>query len=276
MAGPYSTFSYCDPQVSFASDSLGSKRRRMQGRHGEVLGAEAWEIGSKAYARILTEGGASPAKADLLEFMTRQQPELDAFFEALNERALAGSLKLQDEYGNAHALIDWREGDWAWQVKTMIAIVQAIPTLSDDSIVETYAPDMLVAALVSLDNAALSSFCDDADTAAACVLDAAWLVGQVELLAHGEERAQVLLKQLDRSRASDRARLRHAKDPKRKAKEFVFECWVAWRQAPASYASASAFARAMLDKLPEELTSEVVVTRWVRQWDREAKPSLSK
>ena len=71
---------------------------------------------------------------------------------------------------------------------------------------------------------------------------------------------------LARGGASDRAKLRHALDPKQAAKRFVKECWEVWRAQPEQYKSAAEFARAMLDKQPDTLKSEVVVSRWVREW----------
>ena len=62
------------------------------------------------------------------------------------------------------------------------------------------------------------------------------------------------------------ARKRHLQDPKQQAKAFVFECWQAWQKAPGQYPSVAAFARGMLDKQPDTLTSEIVIARWVRHW----------
>lgn len=62
----------------------------------------------------------------------------------------------------------------------------------------------------------------------------------------------------------------HEKSDTGKAKRFVRECWTEWERQPAKYRSAAAFARDMLDKFPDALTSEIVVTRWVRDWRRES------
>ena len=60
---------------------------------------------------------------------------------------------------------------------------------------------------------------------------------------------------------------RHAPgSPMADAKAIVYECWLAWNGAPAQYRSTSAFARAMLDKFPDDLTASEVVERWVRSW----------
>ena len=72
----------------------------------------------------------------------------------------------------------------------------------------------------------------------------------------------------DRSKqASATAKLRYAKDKdgRQQAKAHVLELWQAWQQSPHLYASASAFARDMLDKF-EVLGSQQVVERWAREW----------
>jgi len=69
-----------------------------------------------------------------------------------------------------------------------------------------------------------------------------------------------------RERMARAARARHSKDPKQQIKRQVNELWQKWESAPASYPSAAAFARDMCDKWPDVLTSEVVVSRWVRDW----------
>lgn len=64
---------------------------------------------------------------------------------------------------------------------------------------------------------------------------------------------------------------RYAKDTdgKQAIKRWVKACWQDWKTQPERYKNASAFARDMLDKQPERLTTEVVVTRWVRDWEKE-------
>lgn len=54
--------------------------------------------------------------------------------------------------------------------------------------------------------------------------------------------------------------------PMNDAKAFVFECWERWEENKSQYSSTAAFARAMLDKFPETLTSQPVIERWVRSW----------
>ena len=54
--------------------------------------------------------------------------------------------------------------------------------------------------------------------------------------------------------------------PKNVAKAFVFDCWQLWEAHPGQYPTTAAFARAMLDKHPDALTSQAVIEGWVRQW----------
>lgn len=65
------------------------------------------------------------------------------------------------------------------------------------------------------------------------------------------------------------ARARHAKDPKQSVKQEVRGLWRRWEDEPSRYPSIAAFARDMCNKWPESLTSEIVVSRWVREWKKE-------
>ena len=64
---------------------------------------------------------------------------------------------------------------------------------------------------------------------------------------------------------------RYAKpSPKNDAKAFVYECWLSWQGEPGEYPSTAAFARAMLEKFPDDLTSQPVIEGWVRGWRKAA------
>lgn len=69
--------------------------------------------------------------------------------------------------------------------------------------------------------------------------------------------------------AQDAANARHRCSPQSKAKDFIRDCWVAWRSQPDQYPGPTAFARSMLEKFPDVLKSQDVVMRWVRMWDQE-------
>jgi hypothetical protein len=76
-----------------------------------------------------------------------------------------------------------------------------------------------------------------------------------------------------RSKQSERAKARYAqdRDGKQAAKASVKQWWERWQQAPSLYPSVAAFARAMLDKYPDNLTSQPVIEQWVRDWKSEAR-----
>lgn len=72
------------------------------------------------------------------------------------------------------------------------------------------------------------------------------------------------------------AAARLSKDPKQKAKEWVFDCWKSWQDRPDSYPSQAAFARSMLEK-ELGLTSQPTIEAWCRAWKKQeadlAKPA---
>lgn len=53
------------------------------------------------------------------------------------------------------------------------------------------------------------------------------------------------------------------------AKAHVRELWKIWQDDPGRYKGKAAFARDMLDKYPDELTSQPVIERWCRDWKKE-------
>lgn len=59
---------------------------------------------------------------------------------------------------------------------------------------------------------------------------------------------------------------KHANSPYAKAKEFVRECWLDWELHPDNYPSLAAFARDMMEKLPNTVLNPVTFERWVRGW----------
>jgi hypothetical protein len=166
--------------------------------------------------------------------------------------------------------VEWRDHDWLWQIKTLIRFFYALSKAKQEPPAIAFGAHLAIATLLSLDRAVWFSRQGDIAGLSDSLLDAAWFFEQIEAVQRHARDAEFLLSARDSTRASDRAKTRHARDPKRHAKNFVRECWDRWQGAPSEYSSASAFARAMLDKLPNVLKSEVVVTRWVRQWQREA------
>jgi hypothetical protein len=235
------------------------------------LGIDAWLLGRRAYERLRASAGGKLTVKALLQFIDDEERCFDEFFEEMNRNALAGLFILVGSDGETRVEppISWREAEWSWKVLTFVRFANGLPP-TDEPIIELFVNHMLVAALLYLDAAVLCSLDDYSAGVSSNLLDASWLVERVDAQDRAERDARALLARLEKARASERAKLRHARDPKRGARDFVYQCWAAWRKAPGAYPSASAFARAMLDKHPDLLTSEVVVARWVRKWDREA------
>ena len=264
-------FKFCDPIASFSPGSPGAAAQRITGTGGFRLGQDAWRLGSKAYERLRSKAGAEVSIDEILCFMDAEEPYLDEFMETLIAAAKEGRIALVDPAGKPQDLsLDWRDATWSWKLITMVRFIDGLPTSEREPVGASFGAQILVAALVALDDAVLDSLSDNHDGVSERLLECAWLVDRVESIERAEKDARALLKLLDTNRASERAKLRHAQDPKRAARDFVRLCWEDWRKAPGSYPSASAFARAMLDKHPDTLTSEVVVARWVRKWNREA------
>ncbi len=71
-----------------------------------------------------------------------------------------------------------------------------------------------------------------------------------------------------RQRMVRAAKAKHSKDPRQHTKLLVRELWDNWERSPSTYPSIAAFARDMCEKWPDHVASEVVVSRWVREWRR--------
>lgn len=71
-----------------------------------------------------------------------------------------------------------------------------------------------------------------------------------------------------RKNARNAALIRVSKDPRQKAKMFVHECWIKWRSSPTNYTGKAAFARDMLIKCSDTLTSQKKIEDWCREWEK--------
>lgn len=262
-----------DIDRSFVVESPGRGQRRLMNARGQPqLGEQAWLLGFAAFSLLRTTDGRTVTNNDLRGWVPKTEPDLDEFFIALDERAEAGRISFVKP-GTGEAVHDpgcWRDGDWPWKVETVGRFMLDLPNADIADVVDIYGAHFLVAALFRLDDAAIAAFMDDDDAMAACLLEAAWFVETVQSADRVGSVVSTRMRALDSRRASDRAKQRHAVDPKRAAKDFAFDCWMAWQAAPTQYANATDFARAMLDKFPDTLTSEVVITRWVRAWGKAA------
>lgn len=282
MAHPYYFY---DPIASFGEGSSGRRQKRLIDESGEPhLGFDAWQVGARAYDILRTEGGQPATLADLRSIESAGQAlVLDGFFGHLNELASTGSFALleRESLRPINFPVNCREAAWAWQVDTMFRYLRAVESeLEGRDLVELPCGESigalaLVAVFHVLDEAVCRSREGDEARVVERVLSATWLLDQVERREEVKNAGNAFARQIDRRRASERAKMRHARDPKRAAREFAKECWRDWRRKPAQYPSLAAFARAMLEKQPDLLKSEAVIARWVRGWDKEAVKSQS-
>lgn len=262
-------FYFCDPVASFSEGSRGRRLHRIFGSSGEAkLSSDAWRIGARAYEAVCAACGGQASLADLKDFIEQTRPLLEDFFTDMTTGALNGRISLLRPDGKAHEQpLKWEEASWSWQMQTMLRVMVEVSTMNAAAhIVEAFGPYFAIAALCELDAAALSSISDDPEGVADSIICATWLMDQLTAVGRVADAAKTLLGKLDSERASMRARARHARDPRQVARAFVHECWLAWQAKPEQYVSAAAFARAMIDKEPDTLKSEVVITRWVREW----------
>lgn len=102
------------------------------------------------------------------------------------------------------------------------------------------------------------------------IYGAAWHFALVARSLNRQEMGHQFDAKFHSARMSRAAASRYSDDPKQAIKAQVKECWRRWQEEPSSYPSAAAFARGMLDKWPDDLTSEAVISRWVRDWKRKS------
>lgn len=265
-------FKFCDPVASFRKGSKGRRSRKIHGSWGESkLGSDAWTVGLRAYEQVSAACGREASMADLKDFVDGTRPLLEDFGKWLEEASCSGKILLVNPVTDKPRKkpLQWKAGGWTWQMRTMLTCMVEICTVNAArEIAEGLGPYFAIAALGELDEAALASLDNATEDVLESVTHARWLMDQVNAASRIEEAAKAMLVKLDSQRASNRAKERHARDPRRRARNFVHECWLAWQTEPRQYPSAAAFARAMLDKEPDTLTSEVVVTRWVREWTK--------
>jgi hypothetical protein len=256
-----------DLAASFGADSEGRNRRRLvTSWKTDRLGEEPWTLGMKAYDALRLENGEHVTKRDLAKFIESSKGYIAEFFRLLEQRFSAGEIVLVDQAGTPlTSLPDWEEADWPWQIMTMGRWAAKVSADAAET-VDLMGTHYLVAALCRLDDVVILSDLDDTEGFASSLLEVKWFVDEVDRLLEIDDLTTKGLRRLDSKRASNRAAIRHAQDPKQAAKAVVKECWQAWQSRPESYRTTAAFARAMLDKFPDVLESQPVVERWVRTW----------
>lgn len=262
-----------DLVASFAKESPGHASHRLIDKRGNPkFGSEAWSVGLRAYEQLKREDGSEVTTDDLEEFIATSHAPIDEFFEALNEGAKKGLILKDAKTDEPLDLpLRWRGCDWPDLIAQVFQAVAGLPADVRTECISRLEAHALVAVLCQLESAAILDELGDRDGAVKRVLEAAWLLEQVTFSDQIGAAAFTLAVERESQRASERAKRRHADDPRQEAKQFVKECWEAWRKNPGQYESAAEFARDMLDKFPGTLTSEPVICRWVRGWDRERK-----
>ncbi|MDO9313355.1 MAG: hypothetical protein Q7T97_02270 [Burkholderiaceae bacterium] len=268
-------FYFLDPVASFSKGSKGKRSRRILSNGEESkLGLDAWKVGLSAYERLSTACGHEATMADLKMFVEMTLPFIEEFFTDLNGAIRTERITLiHPETGKSQKKpIDWKACSWNWQMRTMLNCIVELAAANEASeMLEKLGNFFAIAALSELDAAVLASKEHCVEEALESVTNATRLMNQVDAAGRVEKAAKAMQIKMDSQRASNRAKVRHAKDPRRLARDFVYQCWLDWQAKPSQYPSAAAFARSMLDKEPDTLKSEVVISRWVRGWAKESK-----
>lgn len=258
-------FFFLDLEASFGAGGTGAANQTLIDRCGDArLGRMAWKIGNEAYSRLRGPDGAVSV-GDIERFISESERRLNDFVEELIELHKRGRIEMACVNGAA-ADVDyasWREADMHWKMDTEIRVIHAAQQ-DLDAPGNFAGPQALLVALGYLEHAVASSVLQESDEEVAdCLLQANWFL----TLVTNEE----LIDAAERKKLSERAKAGHARSPKRAAKNFVRECWMAWEESPSQYKSVAHFARAMVEKFPDTLATEVTVTRWVRGWRGESK-----
>lgn len=249
-----------------------------RGRPGK-FGEYAWLLGAQAFELLSQLNGAEITEQQYYEHATTAERVFDEMFEDLAPLINAGHVSIATGQNKRRSVeeIQWTEQDWVWKMEFFHQLFQAVDKSENSAISadifssEEYRQSCLWAIFSSLEQAIMAAFFDDPYRSGQFLMEAATYLQKAEAQDALDIATEQRLKVLESQRASERAKVKHAKSPVRLAKDLAREMFDAWRAEPQQYASASAFARAMLDKFPDELRSEVVVTRWVREWKRATK-----
>jgi hypothetical protein len=188
----------------------------------------------------------------------------------LTARELVRDTLMRDGWSSRDSLLwmleGWGEGDEEWGADYVSPDIFPFAGIDDPFAT----PGNLCAAvgLALVDYALLSRTTSTIEDSFE-VFGAAWHFALVARSLNRQDMGHQFDIKLHSARMSRTAANRYSKDPKQAAKAQVKDCWRRWREQPDSYPSTASFARDMLAKWPSELTSEAVVSRWVRKWDRE-------
>lgn len=268
-------FYFCDPVQSFGQGSPGANARQLFGRAEKDrgrLGSSAWETGKKAFDYLSSLWGSSPTTAEVIEFIRVSWPDMRSFFETVERKAAAGEISIVSKKSGRQLdrAPEWRGAGISWQFTTMLHMLVELYEQRGEPLTD-WGQTFAVAALIQLDDAVLASLDDSHESVVASMLEAKWMVDQLFVDDRVARAAITLSARRESDRARQRARKRHELDPKQAAKMFVLDCWRAWQAVPTTYVSKAAFARDMLDKQPD-LVSTQVVERWAREWAKGERP----
>lgn len=263
-----------DFTASFSKGSQGQLMRRLIDFDGKPkFGEDAWLLGARAHQLLSQLNGEDATERQYYEHATAVEKACDEIFAEIIPFIESGQVSVNIAGAACSpAEIGWSNQDWIWKMEFCLGLLKASKeNISTHSLPTDAERSYLWGVFTSLDDAAITAFLGDEESSSKFLLEAAEFLRLVEGKKEVEESAALRLKELDSQRASDHAKAKHAKDPKQQAKELVRQMYFAWQERPSQYPTASAFARAMLDKFPDDLRSEIVVTRWVRAWKNGSK-----
>lgn len=277
VGGGMTSFSFLDPIQSFGNGQRGRISRRLFDKSGQPrLTVSAWECGSEAYGFLCSRAGMEPESVSFFDtFIETSTPFIDdwlfsTFSEAVFEKRLTlctpEGLPIEDPTNH---LNEFRGYPWFDRARVMLRFLVQLGAAPDSTCdLQTFGAYFSMVALLDLDHAILAENVGDVGGKGESLIEATWMVGQLNKSIRSGIEAATLLKKMDSDRASRNAKIKHSKDPIQQARDFAHECWEAWQKNPQRYKYATEFARDMVEKMPNILTSEVVVTRWVRKWSR--------
>lgn len=265
-------FVYFDPESSFLAGSIGAAKRRLADRRGRVhLGAEAWELGCKAFSQFRTADGGAVSTADLRDIARSVQAEIPRYHQLIRDAVQKGKITLAEPivWDDVTQVSESSGPSWSSQIVSLLSVISQLPAWDPPEFVDDYADWIAIGCLGCLEDAVGASVFGIKSELAASMMDAQWLMDAIFTADAVSKSVSVKVAGAESARQSKMAKKRHEGTPIQKAKKVVYACFLALHEDPGKYPGHTAFARAMLDKFPDDLTSEVVVSRWAAQWKRQ-------
>lgn len=245
------------PYLTF-SDPLNTRFVTPDGKRECEINAETealFRIGRDAYKRL----PHTKSKEDF-------DNEFSGYFKSINDFRLAfqeWDCKCRDSSGNV-LNVDWGNVedhqivDVAWQM------FSEFQTIAGAGMKKAFTNLNLCHALFEIDNAIILIYTNSTDAVSASVSAGNALANAIAIDS-GNEKAREARKNMARKGAIARIE----RDPRQAAKQFVFNCWQEWQDAPDEYKSKADFARKMLkDEQCKSLTSQKKIEDWCREWEK--------